>query len=845
MQQGVKPLATAHISPPFFLNFPYFCSGIDPKFRPILSFFTITAMLQSQTFPAALSELQLTPEQVIQDYRLSFQSRQASLLGRREVLSGKAKFGIFGDGKEIAQVALCHSFAKGDFRSGYYRDQTMNFALGLMTVQQFFAQLYADPSLENEPHSAGRQMNGHFASRSLNEDGSWKNLTAQYNSSADASPTASQMLRLVGLAQASKLYRNLPELQHLTHFSQSGNEIAWGTIGNASCAEGLFFEAINAMGVLQVPVIMSVWDDGYGISVSNDYQITKSNISEILKGLQRDEQHAGYEIFVVKGWDYADLVRTYRKAAHIARTEHVPCLVHVVEVTQPQGHSTSGDHRRYKSKERLEWEENFDGLRKMKEWMLEHQIATLEEFEAWEKEDTVTVRNQKAAAWNDYQAGIKADITALVDIAGRIATEAANSAEVQTIIQNLQKIAEPFRKDVYEAMHQLFLACRGQQLSALSELRTWKQAQDALNVDRYNSLVYSGTALKVAEVKPVYGEDNQEVPGFELLNKCFDNLMSQYPEIVAFGEDVGKLGDVNQAFAGLQAKYGEFRVTDTGIREATIMGQAIGLAQRGLRPIAEIQYLDYLLYGFEILSDDLATLLWRTKGGQKAPAIIRTRGHRLEGVWHSGSPMGMIVSALRGMYVLVPRNMTQAAGFYNTLLQADEPALMVEVLNGYRQRERLPQNLAAFTVPLGVPEILRPGKDITVVTYGACCKVAMEAAAQLEKVGIEIEIIDVQTLLPFDLHHSIVESLKKTNRVLFLDEDVSGGATAYMMQEVLEKQGGYRWLDSEPKTLCAQQHRPAYGTDGDYFSKPQVEHIFQSCYELMNEFNPVAYPMFY
>lgn len=804
-------------------------------------------MTQSQAFPTMLQDLQLTKEQVIRDYRLSFQSRQASLIGRREVLSGKAKFGIFGDGKEIAQVALCASFQKGDFRSGYYRDQTMNFALELMNIQQFFSQLYADPSLEREPHSAGRQMNGHFASRSLNEDGSWKNLMEQYNTSADGSPTASQMLRLVGLAQASKLYREIPVLQDFTQFSHNGNEIAWGTIGNASCAEGLFFEAINAMGVLQVPVVMSVWDDGYGISVPNHVQITKSNISEILKGLQRDEENKGYEIFVVKGWNYPELVKTYQKAAKIAREEHVPCLVHVIEVTQPQGHSTSGDHRRYKSKERLEWEEAFDGLKKMKEWMIESEIATSEEFEVWEKEDTALVRNWKTAAWNEYQNAIKAEIQDFCSIAEEIAASASNVHQnaVHTIIENLKKIAEPFRRDIMVAIHQVFLAVRSEKNPGITRLINWKAGQDKLNEDRYNTLVHSGTALKVKEIRPIYTEESVELPGYEILNRCFDDLLARDPRVLAFGEDVGFLGDVNQAFAGLQAKYGELRVTDTGIREASIMGQAIGLAQRGLRPIAEIQYLDYLLYGLQILSDDLATLLWRTKAGQKAPVIIRTRGHRLEGVWHAGSPMGMILGSLRGMYVLVPRNMTQAAGFYNTLMQADEPALVVEVLNGYRLREKLPQNIGEYTLPLGVPETLRSGKDVTLITYGACCKVVMDATEQLSQVGIDCEVIDVQSLLPFDLHHSILASIKKTNRVVFIDEDVPGGATAYMMQEVLEKQGAYRYLDSEPRTVTSKEHRPAYGTDGDYFSKPQIEHIFQAVYELMNEFDPKTYPVFY
>ena len=802
-------------------------------------------MTQSQTLPRILEELGLSKEQVITDYRISYQSRQASLLGRKEVLGGKAKFGIFGDGKEVAQVALCQSFQKGDFRSGYYRDQTMHFALSVMTIKQFFAQLYADPDLEREPHSGGRQMNGHFSTQSLNPDGSWKNLTEQYNTAADGSPTASQMPRLVGLGQASKLYRELSGLQSMKGFSNHGNEIAWGTIGNASCAEGLFFEAINAIGVLQVPVVMSVWDDGYGISVPNHYQITKSNISEILKGLQREDNGQGFEIFVVKGWDYAELVKTYRKASEISRTEHVPCLVHVIEVTQPQGHSTSGDHRRYKSAERLKWEEDFDGLAKMRAWILENEIVGAEELEAWEKEDIKSVRTWKAEAWNEYQAEIQKDVATCCSLFANIAAQSKNPAAVNAIMEGLSKIAEPFRRDFMLAIQQVFLAVKGENTDGIAQLKAWRAAQVSLNEERYSSLLYSETALKVQEVKPVYSDNSPEIPGYEILNRCFDAMLERDERVIAFGEDVGKIGDVNQAFAGLQNKYGELRVTDTGIREATIMGQAIGLAMRGLRPIAEIQYLDYLLYGFQILSDDLATLLWRTKGTQKAPAIIRTRGHRLEGIWHSGSPMGMSVSALRGMYVLVPRNMTQAAGFYNTLMQADEPALVIEVLNGYRLREKLPENIREFTLPLGVPEILRSGTAVTLVTYGACCRVVMEAAEQLERVGIECEVIDIQSLIPFDLSHSIVKSLQKTNRIVFVDEDVEGGSNGYMMQQVLEVQGGYRWLDSPPKTVSSKEHRPAYGTDGDYFSKSQPEHVFRTVYEMMNEFNPAAYPIFY
>ncbi|MFN0202261.1 MAG: thiamine pyrophosphate-dependent enzyme [Bacteroidia bacterium] len=790
----------------------------------------------------------LSPAQIIEDYRLGFQSRHASLIGRKEVLSGKAKFGIFGDGKEVPQLALAHAFQKGDFRSGYYRDQTIAFATGTMTIKQFFAQLYADPSLDREPHSAGRQMNGHFATRSLNLDGSWRNLTEQPNIAADASPTGSQMPRIVGLAQASKLYREVEELKPFTNFSKNGNEIVFGTIGNASCAEGMFFEAINAIGVLQVPAVISVWDDGYGISVPQSYQITKSSISEILKGFQRDENSAGFEIFVVKGWDYPALVETYQQAAKIAREEHVPCLVHVIEVTQPQGHSTSGDHRRYKSKERLDWEVDFDCITKMRTWILQEGIATEEQLAAWEKEDIAQVRNWKAEAWNEYQGGVKAEIAVFVELLKDLEANAANSAALSEIRTTLTAISEPFYKDVMEAAHKTFLAIRLENNAAAERLKAWKTEREAIQYDRYSAYLMSESAfsaLKVESVAPVYSENSPTIPGYELLNKCFDDILTRMPDVVAFGEDVGHIGDVNQAFAGLQAKYGKARISDTGIREATIMGQAIGLAMRGLRPIAEIQYLDYLLYGLEILSDDLACLHWRTKGGQKAPAIIRTRGHRLEGIWHAGSPMGMILHSLRGMHVLVPRNMTQAAGFYNTLLKGDEPALMIEVLNGYRLRERLPDNYAEFCLPLGVPEILREGNDITLVTYGANCRLVMEVAEQLASVDIDVEVIDVQTLLPFDIHHLIVTSLKKTNRIVFIDEDVQGGATAFMMQHVLEVQGGYQYLDSQPVTVTSKDHRTAYGTDGDYWSKPQIEHIFRAVYDLMNEYQPAKYPMFY
>lgn len=788
-------------------------------------------------------------EEVLRDYRIGSQSRQASLLGRREVLTGKAKFGIFGDGKEVAQLAMARAFRKGDIRSGYYRDQTFMFALEMSDVQKFFAQLYAHTDVEAEPSSAGRSMNGHFATRSLNSDGSWKNLTEQYNSSADVSPTGSQMPRLVGLGYASKLYREVEELHQFTQFSRNGDEIAFGTIGNASSAEGMFWEAINAIGVLGAPVVMSIWDDGYGISVPNKHQITKENLGEVLSGFQRAAgTKSGYDIHVVRGWDYPTLVETYRKAAETARREHVPQLIHVIEVTQPQGHSTSGSHERYKSKERLEWETEFDGLRRMREWIIAEGIGTAEELDAFEKEDIELVRQWKEAAWNGYISPIRAEIAHAVEIMDAIAATSTNAEEVRAARNEVSAIREPFRRDTMAAIHKVLLAVRTENLPAKQELIALKAAINARCHDYYGSHLHSETAeaaRNVAIVPAVYGDDAPMINGSEVMNACFDAALARDPRVLAFGEDLGQLGDVNQGFIGLQKKYGELRVADVGIREVTILGQAIGLAMRGLRPIAEIQYLDYLLYPLQIMSDDLATVQWRTKGGQKAPVIIRTRGHRLEGVWHAGSPMAGIINLVRGIHVCVPRNMTQAAGFYNLLLRSDEPALIVEVLNGYRLKEKLPANAGDFTVPLGVPEILRVGTDVTLVTYGACCRVALDAADTLAKVGISVEVIDVQTLLPFDTEGVITRSLQKTNRIIFLDEDVPGGTTAYMMQQVIERQSGYRYLDSEPRTLTAKPHRPAYGTDGNYWSKPEAEHIFECVYELMHESNPSRFPVFY
>ena len=796
---------------------------------------------------------QFTKESILRDYRIAFQSRQASLIGRREVFTGKAKFGIFGDGKEVAQVALARAFRPGDFRSGYYRDQTLMMALGLLTLEQFFAQLYADPDVEREPCSAGRSMTAHFSTCMLRPDGGFRDLVDLLNSSSDVSPTGSQMPRLVGLAYASRLYRELPELREVMGpFSNNGDEIAFGTIGNASCAEGMFWEAVNAIGVLQAPAMISIWDDGYGISVANEHQITKEDLTALLSGFRREPgSRQGYDLYTVKGWDYAGLCETYLSAAQIVRGEHVPALVHVVEMTQPQGHSTSGSHERYKSKERLAWETEFDPVRKMREWMSEQGIATVQELEEVEAADLRTVREAQRRAWEELRAPIDEEKRTALAMLDELAGEAAGSGdpgEIRKLRQELEKQPSAQRREIMAALHGALIATAGEELPAARRIVAWKREQDRANADRYSSDLYSNTeraAVKIAPVPAVYAPDAPLVNGFEVVNACFDAALSRLPNLIAFGEDVGKIGDVNQGFAGLQAKYGPLRVADTGIREATIMGQAIGLALRGLRPIAEIQYLDYVLYGLQILSDDLASLRWRTKGRQMAPVIVRTRGHRLEGVWHSGSPMAGLLNLVRGMYVCVPRNMTQAAGFYNTLLAGDDPALVVEVLNAYRLKEKLPSNIGELRVALGIPEVLREGSDVTVVTYGACCRIALEAAQKLAEMGIETEVIDVQTLLPFDLHGRIAQSLKKTNRILFLDEDVPGGGTAYMMQKVLEEQGGYHWLDSEPRTLAAKEHRPSYGSDGDYYSKPNRESIFEAVYELMYEADPRAFPIFY
>ena len=784
--------------------------------------------------------------EVLNDYKIATVSRECSLLGRREVLTGKAKFGIFGDGKEVPQLALAKAFQNGDFRSGYYRDQTFMMAIGAMNIEQFFAGLYGHTDINQDPMSAGRQMGGHFATHSLDENGQWKNLTEQKNSSADISPTAGQMPRLLGLAQASKIFRNVKGLEEFTNFSKQGNEVAWGTIGNASTSEGLFFETINAAGVLQVPMVMSVWDDEYGISVHARHQTTKENISEILAGFQRDEDKNGYEILRVKGWDYPALVETYQKASKIAREEHVPVLIHVNELTQPQGHSTSGSHERYKSKERLAWETEFDCVAQMRQWMLSNNIATEEELAEIETIAKKDVLEGKKAAWTAFTAPIKAEQQELVTLLNTIAASSANKVFIEKYANDLATIKEPIRKDIITTARKILRLVIGE--NGQSQLATWITNYTNTIQPKFSSHLFSQSdknVFSVQEVKPTYDETAEEVDARLVLRDNFDAIFAKYPETLIFGEDSGNIGDVNQGLEGMQEKYGEFRVADAGIREATILGQGIGMAMRGLRPIAEIQYLDYLLYAIQIMSDDLATLQYRTHGKQKAPLIIRTRGHRLEGIWHSGSPMGMIINAIRGIHVLVPRNMTKAAGFYNTLLETDEPALIVECLNGYRLKEKMPTNLGAFKTPIGIVETIKEGSDITLVSYGSTIRLVEQAAKELETVGISAEIIDIQSLLPFDINHDIVKSVAKTNRLLVIDEDVPGGASAYILQEIVENQKAYRHLDSEPQTLAAQPHRPAYGTDGDYFSKPSVEDIFEKVYAIMHEANPKKYPSLY
>lgn len=803
----------------------------------------------STTQDEGRAALEIQREDILRDYRLAVESREVSLIGRKEVFAGKAKFGIFGDGKEVAQLALAKAFRKGDFRSGYYRDQTLMFALGELTPEQLFAQLYAHADVEADPATAGRCMDAHFATRSLDADGHWKNLLEQHNCSADVSPTASQMPRLVGLAQASSLYRKLSGLEGLEGFSHHGDEIAWGTIGNASCAEGVFWEAVNAAGVLQVPMVLSIWDDEYGISVSNEYQIAKQDLSEVLSGFRRlDGTRSGLDLYTARGWNYPELCELYLMAAEVVRRQHVPAVIHVNELTQPQGHSTSGAHERYKSAERLEWEKEWDCLRQMRLWMIADGIAgedQLDEIEAAARKRALAARD---SAWNAYIDPIHGDVRIFVGLLGELAAAVPAADDLTALGLKLEAKKAPLRRDIQVAAQRALILARKHDVPARQALAEWRREQLEIAAERYGSHLYSESdlsALLVEPVAPVYADDAALVNGFEVVNACFDAALARLPHLVAFGEDVGHLGDVNQGFMGLQEKYGELRVSDTGIREATIVGQAIGLAMRGLRPIAEIQYLDYLLYALQILSDDLATVQYRTKGGQKAPVIIRTRGHRLEGIWHSGSPMGGILHLLRGLHICVPRDMTRAAGFYNTLLASDEPALVIEVLNGYRVKEPMPANIGELKLALGVPEVLREGADLTLVTYGACCRIALDAAATLAEVGIEIEILDVQTLLPFDLEGRIAESVRKTNRLLILDEDVPGGASAFILQRVLEDQRAFPWLDSEPRTLTSKAHRPAYGSDGDYFSKPNTEDVFEAVYELMHEADPSRFPLFY
>ncbi|MFY0631521.1 MAG: transketolase [Flavobacteriaceae bacterium] len=797
--------------------------------------------------------------EVLNDYRIARISRECSLLGRREVLTGKAKFGIFGDGKEIPQLALAKSFQNGDFRSGYYRDQTFMMAIGELNAQQFFAGLYAHTDINIEPMSAGRQMGGHFATHSLQEDGQWKNLTAQKNSSADISPTAGQMPRLLGLAQASKIFRNVKGLENHTDFSNKGNEIAWGTIGNASTSEGLFFETINAAGVLQVPMVMSVWDDEYGISVHAKHQTTKESISEILKGFQKEEGTNGYEIFVVNGWDYVQLIDTYNKASLIAREQHIPVLIHVKELTQPQGHSTSGSHERYKDANRLQWEQNFDCIAKMRQWILDFEledgnggnlkfVSSEEELLALDKEAKKEVSAAKRNAWSAFINEIKSEVATATDLLERVASKSSNGTFITKLKNDLSDIVEPIRKDVLAATRKALRYIKDENFAEKIELQEFIKSAIKSAAIKYSSHLLSETeeaATNIPQIVPTYGDQKEMVDARVIMRENFDTLLKNHPEVLIFGEDAGKIGDVNQGLERLQEKYGELRVADTGIREATILGQGIGMAMRGLRPIAEIQYLDYLLYALQIISDDLATLRYRTFGKQKAPLIIRTRGHRLEGIWHSGSPMGGIINNVRGVHVLVPRNMTKAAGFYNTLLQSDEPAIVIECLNGYRLKEQLPTNLGEFTTPLGVVETIKEGTDITVISYGSTIRIVEEAAKELSQVGIDVEIIDAQSLLPFDINHDTVHSIEKTNRLLVVDEDVPGGASAYLLQEIVENQNGYQHLDSKPATLTAKAHRPAYGTDGDYFSKPSAEDIFEKVYEMMHEADPTKFKSLY
>lgn len=796
-----------------------------------------------------LKTFKIDKKDILSDFRIANISRQLSLMGRREVLTGKAKFGIFGDGKEIPQLAMAKVFQNGDWRSGYYRDQTFMFATNMMSFEEFFAQLYGDTDLEFNPGTAGRLMNNHFATRTIDKEGKWLEQINLKNSAADSSPTASQMPRLLGLALASKMYRNLKGYKNSKKFSNKGNEVAFGTIGDASTSEGHFFETINAAGVMQVPMAISVWDDGWGISVPNKFQTTKQNISEILKGFEADEKGDGYKIYKAKGWDYPALVEMYKEGIDICRKKHIPVLFHITELTQPQGHSTSGSHERYKTTEQLEKEKQQDCILKMKEWIITNKIATPDELSTIETEAKKIAKGAKKKAWLNLQSPIKKKRKEFLEMVDITTCECARTDKIEQIKKELAQIGDPIRKDIISSARKILRlicdSCSNPMNSLKINVIQWLEKQMNEEAERYSSHLYSESkwsALKIDGVDPLYDEDAPMVPGREILLKNFDHIFTKYPESLIFGEDVGKIGGVNQSLEGMQKKYGEDRISDTGIREATIIGQGLGMALRGLRPIAEIQYFDYLLYGLQVMSDDLATLQYRTRGGQKAPLIISTRGHRLEGIWHSGSPLSMVINSIRGIHVLVPRNMTQAAGFYNTMMASDDPALIIEPLNAYRLREKLPTNMGEFKLPLGQPEILQEGKDITIVTYGSCVRIAEDAVKQLRDYDIEVELIDVQSLLPFDTNHIISDSLKKTNRVLFFDEDVPGGATAYMMQKVIEEQKAYFHLDSEPRTLSGKAHRSAYSTDGDYFSNPNTEDVFEAIYNIMHESDPNKFP---
>lgn len=798
--------------------------------------------------------LQFSKTEILNDYYLATLSRQISLMGRKEVLTGKAKFGIFGDGKELAQIALAKFYKDGDWRSGYYRDQTFMMAVGAFSAEEFFAQLYGQTDVKLNPGNAGRTFNNHFATRSLNDDGTWKDLTKQRNSTADISPTAGQMPRLLGLAWASKLFRDNKELSKYNKYSNNGNEVAFGTIGDASTSEGHFWETMNAAAVMQVPMALAVWDDGYGISVPRDVQTAKGSISELLKGFEKEEKDStGIILYKVKGWDYPTMIATFAEGVERARKEHVPVVFHVTEITQPQGHSTSGSHERYKSAERLEWEKEFDCNKRFHDWILQEKIATEQELLETEEKAINDAKIAREKAWDAFTSPVKKERDELIKIIDNRSCmcKREHVDKVGIITNQLKAIQSPIRKDNMSAAKKILRhVCTDCTMrdKLQADLSAWLDRNQKDGYDRYSSDLYCETdraAWKIKEVKPIFTENSPMVNGREILRDNWDKVFEKNPLVVAFGEDVGGIGGVNQSYEGIQAKYGKDRITDTGIREATILGQGLGLALRGMRPITEIQYFDYLLYALQTMSDDVATTRWRTKGGQMAPMIISTRGHRLEGVWHSGSPLSMVINSIRGIYVCVPRNMTQAAGFYNTLLESDDPALVIEPLNGYRLKERRPDNIGEYKVPLGIPEILKEGTDVTLLTYGSCVRIAQDAVDQLAEFGISVELIDVQTLLPFDLPNIVLESIKKTNRVVFFDEDVPGGATAFMMQKVLEERNGYQYLDSAPKTITAQEHRPAFSTDGDYFSNPNAEDVFDGIYQLMHEANPKRYPKLY